>query len=251
MLTEERHQVILSCLDQNDIITITDLIDPLSASESTIRRDLQALEDQGLLIRIHGGAKRAQTLNFEANMDEKSHKQSGEKQQIAKYTASLIKPDDVLYLDAGTTTLRMIPFIPNDFRLKVVTNSVKHASLLVDNQIDTIILGGAIKLSTNATLGTSPMKQLQNYRFNRSFIGMNGIHLDAGYTTPDSEEAALKRIGILNSRQSYILADHSKFQQITFTKVASLDAAKIITDYCPKEFKQKFVSKTTIKEVTQ
>jgi len=145
----------------------------------------------------------------------------------------------------------MIPFLPTNYRLKVVTNSVKHASLLIDRQIATVILGGQIKLTTNAVLGTSPANQLERYRFNQSFIGINGIHLVAGYTTPDTEEGLLKRIGLKNSQQSYILADHSKFQQITFTQVGTLAEACIITDYCPAELKKKLLQKTTLKEANK
>ena len=251
MLTEERHRRILSYLTSTEIVTINDLMTPLNASESTIRRDLQTLENQGLLVRIHGGAKRIHQLTFEAEMSEKIKTYLNEKQTIAKYAASLIRPDDIIYLDAGTTTLAMIPFLPTDYRLKVVTNSVKHASLLIDRQIPTVILGGQIKLTTNAVLGTSPANQLERYRFNQSFIGINGIHLVAGYTTPDTEEGLLKRIGFKNSQHSYILADHSKFQQITFTQVGTLAEACIITDYCPADLKKKFLQKTTLKEANK
>lgn len=251
MLTEERHRQILAYLATSEIVTINELMSPLKASESTIRRDLQTLENQGLLIRIHGGAKRIHQLTFEADMTEKSKTHLDEKLSIAKYAASIIQPDDIVYLDAGTTTLAMIAFLPTDYRLKVVTNSVKHAALLIDRQIETIILGGQIKLSTNAILGSSPARQLERYRFNQSFIGINGIHLVAGYTTPDTEEGLLKRIGLKNSQHSYILADHSKFQQITFTQVATLSEAEIITDNCPTDLKKKLLQKTTLKEVNK
>ena len=139
MLTDERQQRILSALEENDIITIAELIEPLEASESTIRRDLQHLENQGLLIRVHGGAKKKQQLNFEANMMEKEAKFHDEKLAIGRYAANLIKPKDVIYLDAGTSTMAMIPFIEPDLGIKVVTNSVMHAALLVEKNIETVI----------------------------------------------------------------------------------------------------------------
>ena len=96
-------------------------------------------------------------------------------------------------MDAGTTTLEMIPFLSSISNVKVVTNSVKHAALLIDQGIETLILGGTIKISTNAVLGSGASEQLRKLRFNRCFIGMNGAHVDAGFTTPDPEEAMIKK----------------------------------------------------------
>lgn len=249
MLTEERYQHILTRVEENDIVTINELLVPLKASESTIRRDLQSLESKGLLTRIHGGAKKRQALNFEATMDEKQQKFQKEKIAIAKKAADQIKHSDVIYLDAGTTTIEIIPFIPIHSSIKVVTNSVKHAALLIDRGIDTIILGGSIKLATNAVLGNFSLQQLQQYRFDKAFVGMNGAHLEAGFTTPDSEEAAAKKLAMSQSQTAFVLLDSSKVQQTTFTQVAPLDAATIITNQLPKELAKKIRLHTTILEV--
>lgn len=249
MLTEERYQHILNRVEENDIVTINELLVPLKASESTIRRDLQSLESKGLLTRIHGGAKKRQALNFEATMDEKQQKFQKEKIAIAKKAADQIKHSDVIYLDAGTTTIEIIPFIPIHSSIKVVTNSVKHAALLIDRGIDTIILGGSIKLATNAVLGNFSLQQLQQYRFDKAFVGMNGVHLEAGFTTPDPEEAAAKKLAMSQSQTAFVLLDSSKVQQTTFTQVAPLDAATIITNQLPKELAKKIRLHTTILEV--
>ena len=250
MLTDERQQRILSTLEENDIITIAELIEPLEASESTIRRDLQHLENQGLLIRVHGGAKKKQQLNFEANMMEKEAKFHEEKLAIGRYAANLIKPKDVIYLDAGTSTMAMIPFIEPDLGIKVVTNSVMHAALLVEKNIETVILGGTIKLSTNAITGFSTATQLQQFRFNKAFMGMNGAHLENGFTTPDPEEAIIKKLAIAQSQMSFVLLDGSKFQQTAFTHVADLTQAEIITSKAPKEIMKKMQLQTRITEVS-
>ncbi|AYW46814.1 DeoR/GlpR family DNA-binding transcription regulator [Tetragenococcus koreensis] len=249
MLTEKRHQLILDFLTENDIVTISELMKPLKASESTIRRDLKNLEEQGMLARIHGGAKKMPHLSFEATMAEKEEKFHQQKVQVAKFCASLLDTEDVVYLDAGTTTIEMIQFIPQNLAIKVVTNSVKHASLLIDRQIETIILGGMIKLSTNATLGATAIQQLRELRFSKAFLGMNGAELEAGFTTPDPEEAAVKKWAMKQSQQNYVLIDHSKLQQIAFAQVAPLKTATIITDSCPQKFIKNFQDQTTLKEV--
>lgn len=250
MLTEERRQKILHLLDQQKIVKSQDLIAILNASESTIRRDLQELENEGLLERIHGGAKKGQLLGFEQNMTEKTLKNIHEKQVIAQLAASLINEEDVIYLDAGSTTLEMIPYLQGR-KLTVVTNSVKHAAGLVDLQLSTIILGGQVKLSTNAVLGANALDQLKDYHFNKVFMGMNGADLTHGFTTPDPEEAAVKKLAMANAEESFVLIDHSKFNKLSFTSVASLSAATIITERCPIEIAEDYRERTTIKEAIQ
>lgn len=250
MLTEERQRKILQILEEKSIVKLQELTKELDASESTIRRDLQELEDQKLLVRVHGGAKKNQQLSLEPTMLEKTMKNRSAKKAIARQAAGLISKDDVIYLDAGSTTFEMIPLLPADLGIKVVTNSVKHAALLIDRQIDTTIIGGNIKLSTNAAMGTTSLLQLQRYRFNKSFLGTNGIDRHSGLTTPDPEEAILKQTALNNSEQCYVLADHSKFQQVTFAKIAPLDDVVLITDFLPNEH-QELYKEITITEVSQ
>ncbi|HLQ39647.1 MAG TPA: DeoR/GlpR family DNA-binding transcription regulator [Tetragenococcus sp.] len=249
MLTYKRHQLIIGFLTENDIVTVNELMERLKVSESTIRRDLNTLEQEGRLVRIHGGAKKISQLNFEASIQEKKDSFHEEKVAIARYCAQLIKKEDIVYLDAGSTTFEMIPFIANDQALKVITNSVEHAAALVNRKIDTIILGGSIKLSTNATLGAQAITQLRQMNFNKAFLGMNGVDLNSAFTTPDPEEAAVKKIALQQSQRNFILVDHSKFQQKSFVQVAPLKKAEIITDRCPEHLLKAFQNQTYLKEV--
>lgn len=165
MLTEERHKKIIEWLERDSLVKSQDLIQWLNSSESTVRRDLHELEELGLLERIHGGAKRPQHLEQELGMDEKSSKNVQQKKIIAKYAANLLSEGDVIYLDAGTTTSEMIPFMKKQ-KVTVVTNSVGLAAHLVEAQIATIVLGGRIKLTTDAVVGSQALEQLKQYRFN-------------------------------------------------------------------------------------
>ncbi|KAF9404345.1 hypothetical protein HW555_014383 [Spodoptera exigua] len=234
MLTEERHQAILRLLDQQSVVKSQELASLLNASESTIRRDLQELEDEKLLERIHGGAKRILNLGFEQDMIEKSSKNTQEKQLIGTLAAQYIQNGDVIYLDAGSTTLEMLPFLVKK-DITVVTNSVHHAAKLGDLNIQTIILGGALKLSTKAITGSTGMDQLSHFRFNKVFMGMNGAHLEFGLTTPDPEEAALKRLAIAQAEEAYILVDQTKLNKVTFTKVTDLSDVTLLIDTCSPE----------------
>lgn len=249
MLTEERHTFILNELKQANIVKTQDLMNALNSSESTIRRDLQHLEEAGELTRIHGGAKRIYQLDSEQSIQEKSVKNNQEKIAIAKLAASFIEDNDVIYLDAGTTTLAMIEFI-NKWNITVVTNGIVHASLLTDKEINTILLGGKVKPSTKAIVGAPSQNELQKYQFNKSFLGMNGIDATFGCTTPDPEEAALKTIAHQHSATAYVVADHTKWDKVHFVNVCGIEEVILITDSCHKDLAP-YKTKTTIWEAKQ
>lgn len=250
MLTEERHKKIMDVLNQETIVKSQELSELLDASESTIRRDLQELEKAGMLERVHGGAKIKADLGSEQSMNEKSIKNIQEKQNLAKNAAEIVCDGDVIYLDAGTTTLEMIPYLAGK-EITAVTNSVHHAAKLIDLNINTIILGGTLKLSTKAIIGTTSMEQLRQFRFNKVFMGMNGVHPEFGLTTPDPEEAALKRLAIQHAEQAFVLVDHSKLNKVSFTKVVDIEQAILIVDSCPSDLLKELQKRTIIKEVAK
>lgn len=236
MLTEERKKYILEQLNIHGIIKNVDLIEQLNSSQTTIRRDLQELENEGLLQRIHGGARSLRLLSQEDTMSVKSTKNTQEKEIIGKMAAKQIKHGDTIFLDAGTSTYAMIPFL-KDKEIQVVTNSIYHANYLVDLSITTNILGGPIKKNTKAVIGLSAYQQLETMQFNKCFLGTNGIDSTSGFTTPDQEEASLKKLAIQQSQQTYILADHSKYDQIYFSQFASTKAQHhLITNDCPSNY---------------
>lgn len=249
MLTPERHQLILQLIKEKSIVKIQELLDITGASESTIRRDLTVLEEEKFLKRIHGGAARLKGKLQEPSMNEKSSKNLHEKRQIAKFAASLIEEGDSVYLDAGSTVKEMIPFLPAK-DIVVVTNGLMHLRDLMDRNIETYVIGGYAKPKTNAVIGRGAVASLEQYRFDKCFLGVNGIHPHSGFTTPDQEEAMIKSKAIFLSRETYVLADESKFSEITFAKIADLPEAAIITNSLDEDTKGQYTSKTTIKVVT-
>jgi DeoR family transcriptional regulator, fructose operon transcriptional repressor len=249
LLTPERHQVILQLLKERDIVKIQELVELTNTSESTIRRDLSQLEEGKFLKRIHGGASRLQGKLIEPSMVEKSSKNLHEKQLIAQYAANLVEEGDCVYLDAGSTVREIIDYLPNK-NIVVVTNGFMHVSPLLDKGITTYLIGGFVKQKTNAIIGRAAIASLELYRFDKCFIGVNGIHPDFGFTTPDQEEAAVKQKAISLSREAYVLADESKFSEIAFAKIAEMKEAVIITNELDEETKNLYMGKTTIKVVT-
>jgi DeoR family fructose operon transcriptional repressor len=249
VLTPERHRIILELLESKQVIKLQELVEATNSSESTIRRDLDQLEKSKKLKRVHGGASLLSQKGEELSISEKSTKNLHEKDVIARYAAGLIKDGDCIYLDAGTTIFQMIQYIEAK-DIKVVTNGLTHLETLLEKNIPTYLVGGFIKNKTKALVSTGALNGLKEYRFDKSFIGVNGIHLEFGFTTPDPEEASVKNLAIHLGQKTYVLADHSKFHEVTFAKVADLNEATIITNELEQEILTEFREKTSIEVVT-
>ncbi|KRL87482.1 transcription regulator of fructose operon [Ligilactobacillus apodemi DSM 16634 = JCM 16172] len=248
VLAEERQQLIIQLLKENSVVKLQEICEQTDCSESSARRDLQLLEERGLLVRVHGGAKVKHSLQRELDMSGKAAKNVTEKEIIAKAAAALVANDDVIYLDAGTTTLAMIPYLKGKEQLTVVTNGVLHASRLADQRIKTILIGGELKATTKAIIGVKAVKELQELRFNKAFLGTNGIHQKYGFTTPDPNEAAIKKVALEQSEATYVLADPSKFDAVSFVKIARLAEATIITSSLKTQVSTRYRRQTTIQE---
>ncbi|WP_214812475.1 MULTISPECIES: DeoR/GlpR family DNA-binding transcription regulator [unclassified Exiguobacterium] len=228
MLTKQRHQLILQRLSEQKVVKLKELVDLTDSSESTIRRDLTDLEAEGYLARVHGGATLIATPDEEPTFEEKRDRFVDEKVAIARKAATFIEDGMSIYLDAGTTTQAMVPFLEGK-KIVVVTNSLPIANELFDLDIKTFVIGGELKRSTQALVGYNARESMMNYRVDLAFLGMNGIDLEAGYTTPDPEEALVKKTAIELAQTSFVLADASKIGKRTFSRVATIDAAQLIT----------------------
>lgn len=248
MLTEERYQAIRKLLADNSIVKLQEIVEATEASESTARRDLSQLEELGELVRVHGGAKRIFSVDTEPSVKEKSQQFMTEKEHIGKYAATLIEMNDFIYIDAGTSTLSMLPFIKAE-NITVVTNGLEIANILTDMDIQTILVGGFIKPKTRAMIGTDAKNQLKQYQFSKAFMGTNGIDIQYGFTTPDREEASVKQTAIHQANQVYVLSDSSKFDKISFCRIVELEDASIITNTLPEPVRLKYEKHTKVKGV--
>lgn len=248
VLAEERQQLILELLRTSQVVTLQQICAHTKCSESSARRDLQQLEANGLLARIHGGATLRHSLQDEASMSGKQTQNVAQKTAIAQYAAGLVQPHDVIFLDAGTTTLAMVPYLRGIEDVTVVTNGINHANALIAAQVKTLILGGIIKPTTKAIIGSQAVASLRHFSFNKAFLGTNGIDLRQGLTTPDTEEAELKRMAQRQAEQVFALADASKFNHVSFVSFAALKDAIIISDQITDELKHQYQSHAIIQE---
>lgn len=236
MLTEERFAAILRELKSKGAVTVTELSEKLGISESTVRRDLQSLDARGLLKKVHGGATVSDAVGFqsdEADVSTKSTLHVEEKERIARYAASLIADDDFVYLDAGTTTEKMIAYLDGSVRAAFVTNGIVHAKKLIQKGLRAYIIGGQLKLSTEAVIGAVAVNNLKQYNFTKAFMGANGITVSQGFTTPDTEEGLLKAEAVNRAYMTYVLADSSKFNKVFSVTFAPIEKACILTDRLP------------------
>lgn len=249
MLTEERYNKILAELNERHSVTVTELVETLETSESTIRRDLSSLSKMGKLKKVHGGAVslNQEVMSNEPNVEEKIKLNADEKEQIAKYAAATIRKNDFVFIDAGTTTEKMIPHI-TETQATFVTNGFNHAHLLARKGLKVYLTGGEVKSSTEAIVGVSCVETLSKYNFTKCFLGVNGISFENGLTTPNVDEASVKRAVAQKSYVTYVLADHTKFDKTAAVTFAEIEKVCIITDRLPNK---KYKDITIIKEVCE
>ena len=232
MLTQERHNKILELLTKQDTVTVGELSQGLETSESTIRRDLVTLDKMGKVKKVHGGAAAIHMVStvFEEDVTTKSALNVTEKEAIGRVAAGLVTNDDFVFIDAGTTTAAMIDFIYDNVRATFVTNGIVHAKKLIQKGLKAYIIGGQIKLTTEAVVGTEAINNLRKYNFKKTFIVTNGISVKVGYSTPDVEEAAVKSEVLKRGRNNFILGDHTKFDKEYAVTFGILKDACIVTD---------------------
>lgn len=234
MLNEERKAIILNEINEKGSANTIDLMKLLDTSESTIRRTLNEMNKEGLLKKVHGGAiSNEKVLTQDDSMAEREVRNIEEKAEIARFAASLVKDNDVIYLDAGTTTFLMIPYLKNS-KATFFTNSLVNAKMLSEHGHTVYIPGGILKAKTEAIVGNETCEFIKNLNFTMGFFGTNGISKDEGFTTPDLAESAVKKIAIKHSREKYILADSSKYNLICTSTFGNIDDAMIISNSkCP------------------
>ncbi len=237
----------MSIVNDKKAVTVTELAAVLNISESTVRRDLTALDELGKLKKVFGGATSITKLEgvFEDNVSLRETMMSAEKTEIARYSATLINDSDFVFIDSGTTTSRLIDFIENN-KATYVTNGIVHARKLVQKGLNAYMIGGKVKPATEAVVGAEGISNLRNFNFSKAFMGTNGIDIAAGFTTPDIEEAMMKEAAVNRSYMAFVLADHTKFRRVFSVTFSKLKKCCIITDSMPDTM---YMKETVIKEV--
>jgi DeoR family fructose operon transcriptional repressor len=237
MLARERQDIIVRLVHERGSVTTQELMAMLGASESTVRRDLEVLDKQHQLSRVRGGAtatiSRARLILHDASVAQKRDVNTVAKRAIGVRAASLVGPDDFVYIDAGTSTMQLAEAITQT-EATYFTNSIPHAQLLLAKGCKTYLPGGMVKPLTEALVGEATIASLENLHFTLGFWGTNGISREAGFTTPEYSEARVKEVSMVHTLRRYVLADQSKFDQVSLVTFASFEDATILTDRLPQ-----------------
>lgn len=230
MLKEERQNYILECISRDSRIYITTLSAELNVSDDTLRRDLLELEQKGLLTKVHGGAIAKSGISIE--FTDRLTTAAASKQQMAAKVIPLFKENDVILIDGGTSNLEIARQLPKDLKLTVYTNSFPIINVLFEHPLlDIYFLGGKVFASSRVTVGVSVFQALQTIRPDWVIIGISDIHPEKGLTSPDREEAMIKRFMIERGQKRIVLADSYKLNTARTYQVASLgDIDYIVTE---------------------
>jgi DeoR family fructose operon transcriptional repressor len=229
MYAEERQSAIVGRARSQGRVDVTVLAEEFGVTTETVRRDLTVLERHGLLRRVHGGAIPVERLGFEPAVATRDSVLVAEKERIAKAALAEVPEEGAILLDAGTTTGRLAEILPSERALTVVTNSVQIVlTLSARPNLTVLLLGGRVRRTTLAAVDTWALHALADTYVDVAFLGTNGVSTERGLTTPDPNEAAVKRAMIAASRRSVVLADHTKIGADRLARFGDLDDIDVL-----------------------
>ena len=227
-LAPQRREHIRLLVRESGIARVEDLRRELKVSVATVRRDLEVLEEEGLLRRVHGGAVSMESRLEEAVFDDKTNQFSIEKRAIAEKAYKLIGQEESLYLDGGSTTLCLARLLKERNDLTVVTNSLRAAAELADSGPRVILTGGELRRISQTMVGPLTSAVLEQVRVDKAFMGTMGFCLKNGLTTTDPNEAFVKSLVAEQATQVVLLADSSKAEKVSFARVSDWDRVDLL-----------------------
>ena len=232
-MLEQRLDKIRQYLYQHGLSSVQTLVGHTNSSLATIRRDLEKLETEGVVIRTHGGAKLADSSGVEVGFRQREHREVSHKRAIAEAAYKHLKPDSSIFLDSSTTALQLARRLRlHPIRLNLTTNSFAAAQELFGvPEVQLLFVGGHIRTENLATVGMYAEETLDRLWFDQLFMSANAIHQDHGFTTYDTLEAAINRKMLNRATKRFMLSDFTKFGQIAPHHSAALSVVQhIITD---------------------
>jgi DeoR family fructose operon transcriptional repressor len=232
MHADDRRQKILEQLENTSLLRVKDLAEQLDVSQETVRRDIVLLDEEGLAQRVYGGVMQANAEYREPSFEDRSRLHTDAKRALAALAVSLIRTDDTLILDVGTTILEVAIALPADFIGRVITNSLRVANELANRPAMTVLLaGGVVRVSDLAISGASAEAFFDHYYADRAFISASGVDLVGGVTEFNPRDVGVRQIAIKRVTEAWVVVDGSKLGRIAFQKVCELtDVAGILTD---------------------
>lgn len=231
MLNAERREAIKRKIAAEKRVLIGDLCAEFNTSPVTIRKDLDALEQKGVLTRVHGGAILNQTAMSELSIAEKEKIHFKEKERIARFAVSLIKEGDIVILDSGFTAIHIARKLKIRSGVKIITGGLNVANEIAGSDNELIMIGGVFNEETFAFSGGFAEEVIRNSVADKLFLGVDGVDLKKGLTAYNYEEARLNRLMISAASEVILIADSSKFGKKAMGYIGGLnEVQRVITD---------------------
>ena len=242
LLAEQRRALILDEVRRRGGVRVNELTRRLNVSDMTVRRDLDALARQGVVEKVHGGAVPVvETSTHEPGFEAKSALELGAKEEIARTAARMVAPGTAIALSGGTTTFALAAQLLDVPDLTVVTNSVRVADVFHAARrpgsgearpgAATVVLTGGVRTPSDALVGPVADQAIRSLHFDVLFLGVHGISVEAGLSTPNLAEAETNRRLVRSARRVVVLADHTKWGTVGLSSFARLDEVDtLVTD---------------------
>ncbi|MBB6645698.1 HTH-type transcriptional regulator GlpR [Halobellus ruber] len=239
---EQRRRSIADLVTQHDGLSVEELASELAVSPSTIRRDLSDLAERGIVERTHGGAVPVTNVGVEQPFNQRVIHNLDRKQPIGERAVKEIQEGQVVYFDAGTTTMQAAKKVPDDLSNVFVTNSPLLLSRLANEEETVKLTGGQYRYETKALIGPAAENYIRHSNFDLAFLGVNGISEDGELSTPNESEAELKRLVMARTSRVVVVTVIEKFGEQTFRQFGSIDDIDLlITDArVPEPFRDLF-----------
>lgn len=249
----KRELEILNYINKNGVCSYKNICDKFKISISTARRDIDNLSSEKYIKKVYGGVIPYSYTSLSKNKKlqngiKSNTVLSNSFDHIGKLAASLVKSGDIIYIGSGTTTSHILPYLSNINNLTIVTNNlfVASQSLNINNEI--ILIGGRINFHSNSTVGVSVIDDIGSMNILKAFIGCNGISIKNGFSNLENDEAYIKKAILKSTKEIYIVADNSKFDQISLYTFANFkDINGIITNIEPSDEYQKICNDSQVK----
>ena len=252
---QQRRQKILDEVFARRSVTVVDLAGAVEASEATVRRDLKALADEGQIDLVYGGAAVRRTSDY--SFRSKQQRNTAAKQLIGQLAAGLVRDNDQVFLDSGTTCFEMAPFLKRKRGLSIIANSARLAIELDSLNNNIILIGGNYRIDRMDCVGPLAASALEQLRGYVCFIGADGVSMDVGPAAADVESAHLNRLAVMNGRETILVADQTKFAAPSLFKIVDWDRiCRVVTDARPSDewiafFENKGISVVVPAGITQ
>jgi DeoR family transcriptional regulator, fructose operon transcriptional repressor len=224
MFAEERKLKIIDLLNQNKKVTVTELVHLFNVSSATIRSDLRELNNKGQIIRTHGGAIIETGAGFEPDTAQKRDLNLAAKQKIARLAIDLINDGDTVIFDTGTTTLELAKLLNQRHKVTAVTNDFEITRVLeVIDSISVVMLGGELRKNFHCTVGAAGINMLAQFSVDKAFMGTNSLSISGGASTPNIQQAEIKKAMIASAKKVILLCSNRKLGKDSFAHFAALD----------------------------